>query len=253
ASQVGAAGGAEPGTVGVCLVAEHEADGTSLPVVRGLEVQAATATGRRSQTSQGRLQALSDESIGGVAGILVALQIPEGRGAVQQGQHRPIVGQAFNSVGEAFHLPHRGQRTEQRPRDQGPTARTVGRPEVQVVVLHSRDGLAEQPATEVPAVGDDAAALIDKVTAQGQVAVHVDVGAVHGQRDSMLGELRRRAAAQQAPGTGAGGDVGTTAHRGGAEGGLIRGHFESAFDGIVQACLRVCASDNMPYRVDSSW
>ena len=204
-------------------------------VVRGLEVQAATATGRHSQTSQGRLQALSDESIGDAAGILVALQVPEGRGAVQRGQQRPIVGQAFNSVGEAFHLPHRGRRAEQRTRDQGLTARPVGRSEVQVPVLRSQGGLAEQVAAKVAAVGDGAAAQVDKIAAQGQVAVHVDLGAVHGQRDSMLGELRRRAAAQQGLGTSASGDVGTTAHRGGAEGGVIGGYLESTVDGIVRA------------------
>ena len=45
----------------------------------------------------------------------------------------------------------------------------------------------------------------------------------------------RRAAAQQALGTGAGGDVGPAAHRGGAEGGLVGGYVESAVDGFVQA------------------
>ena len=70
---------------------------------------------------------------------------------------------------------------------------------------------------------------------QGQVAVHVDVGAVHGQRGPVLGNLGRRLAAQQALGAGAGGDVGTAAHRGGAEGRLAGGHGERPVDGVVQA------------------
>ena len=40
---------------------------------------------------------------------------------------------------------------------------------------------------------------------------------------------------------------------GGAEGGLVGGYVESAVNGIVQACPRVCASDTTPSRVDSSW
>ena len=84
-------------------------------------------------------------------------------------------------------------------------------------------------------VGDGAAAQVDEVAAQGQVAVHVDVGAVHGQRGPVLGNLGRRLAAQQALGAGAGGDVGTASHRGGAEGRLVGGHGERPVDGVVQA------------------
>ena len=78
------------------------------------------------------------------------------------------------------------------------------------------------------------------MAAQGQVAVHIDVGAVHGKRDPIQGNLRRRPAAQQPFGAGAGGDVGTAAHRGGAEGGLVGGHVEGSFDGVVQAVGSGC-------------
>ena len=67
------------------------------------------------------------------------------------------------------------------------------------------------------------------------MAVHVDVGAVDGQAGPVGGNLGRRPAAQQALGAGAGGDVGTTAHRGGAEGRLIGGNGERPVDGGVQA------------------
>ena len=62
------------------------------------------------------------------------------------------------------------------------------------------------------------------MAAQGQVAVHVDVGAVHRDRGPILGNLRRGDAVQQALGTGAGGDVGMAAHRGGAEDCLVGGN-----------------------------
>ena len=93
---------------------------------------------------------------------------------------------------------------------------------------------AEQLAAVAGAVGDGAAAQVDEVAAQGQVAVHVDVGAVHGQRGPVPGNLGRPAA-QQALGAGAGGDVGTAAHCGGAEGPLVSGHGERPVDGVVQA------------------
>ena len=99
----------------------------------------------------------------------------------------PIVGQAFDGIGQAFHLPHGAQGTQQGTRDQGLTAGAVRRAEVQVIVLHGQGGLAEQPAAEVLPIGDDAAAQVDEVAAQGKVEVHVDVGAVHGQRDPVLG------------------------------------------------------------------
>ena len=55
-------------------------------------------------------------------------------------------------------------------------------------------GFAER---RLVAVGEDAAAQVGEVAAQGQVAVHGDVGAVHGQRGPALGHVRRRASAQQ--------------------------------------------------------
>ena len=129
----------------------------------------------------------SDEHIGDVAGILAPLQVPEGQGAVQQGEYGPVVGQAFDGIGQAFHLPHGAQRAEQGTRDQGLAAGAVRRAEVQVIVLHGQGGLAEQPAAEVLPIGDGAAAQVDEVAAQGQVAVHVDVGAVHGNGRPVLG------------------------------------------------------------------
>ena len=75
------------------------------------------------------------------------------------------------------------------------------------------------------------------MAAQGQVAVHVDVGAVHGDGDPVIGDLRRRAVAEQALGAGAGGDVGTTADRGGAEDGLVGGYGAGPVDGVVQAAV----------------
>ena len=99
----------------------------------------------------------------------------------------------------------------------------IGFVQVEVLVGHGQGGFAEHFAAEVLAVGDDAAAQVDEVAAQGQVAVHVDVGAVHGQRGVVLGHDRRWATAQQALGAGAGGEVGTAAHRGGAPGGRVGG------------------------------
>ncbi len=97
ARQVGAAGGAEPVAVGVALVAEHEVQratylGGAGPRGVGGHGHRTPIGGRRPQTGQGGLQALSDESIGDVAGVLASLQVPEGQGAVQQGEYRPIVG-----------------------------------------------------------------------------------------------------------------------------------------------------------------
>ena len=60
-------------------------------------------------------------------------------------------------------------------------------------------------------------------------------GSVHGQRGPVCGSLRRRPAAQQAFGAGAGGDVGPTSHRGGAEGGLVGGYGERPVDSGVEA------------------
>ena len=151
----------------------------------------------------GGLQAVADESVGDVARILAPLQVPEGQSAVQQGQYRSVVGR-------------------------------VGRTEVQVSVLHSQGGLAEHVAAEVPAVGEDAAAQVDEVAAQGEVAVHVDVGAVHGQRDPVLGDLRWRPAAA-APQGRCGRKCRATAHRGGAEDGLVGGYGERPVDSGVEA------------------
>ena len=106
---------------------------------------------------------------------------------------------------------------------------------IQILVRYGQGGFAEQLAGEAGAVGDGAAAQVDEVAAEGQVAVHVDVGVVHGQRGPVLGNLGRRPAAQQALGAGAGGDVGTTTHCGGAEGRLVSGHGERPVDGVVQA------------------
>ena len=170
-----------------------------------------------------------------MARVLTPLQVPEGQGAVQQGQHRPIVGQAFDGVGQSLHLPHRAQRGEQRAGDQRLTGCLVGRAQVEIVILHGQGGFAEQPAAVVLAVVDDAPAQVDEVAAQGQVAVHVDVGAVHGHGGPVFGNLWRGYAAQQALGAGAGGDVGTPAHRGGAEGGLVGGDGEGPVGGVVQA------------------
>ena len=133
------------------------------------------------------------------------MQVPEGQGAVQQGQDRPVIGQVLHGVGQALHLPHRVQRAEQRAGDQGLAGCSVRGTEVQVGVVHGQGGFVEQLAAMVLTVGDGAAAQVDEVAAEGQVAVHVDVGAVHGQRGPVLGNLGRRLAAQQALGAGAGG------------------------------------------------
>ena len=127
--QIGAAGGAEPVAVGVALVAEHEAEGARPPrwcgagrcrrsPPRGAGRWDAALDGARAGCRRS-----SDEHIGDVAGILPPLQVPEGQGAVQQGQHRLIVGQAFDGIGQAFHLPHHAQRAEQRAGDQRLTPR----------------------------------------------------------------------------------------------------------------------------------
>ena len=72
------------------------------------------------------------------------------------------------------------------------------------------------------------------MAAQGEVAVHVDVGAVHRQRGPVPGSRRRRTVAEQALGAGAGGDVGATSYRGGVEGGLGGGNGDRPVDGGVQ-------------------
>ena len=116
----------------------------------------------------------------------------------------------------------------------------IGFVQVEVRVGHGQCGFAEQLAGWVGAVGDDAAAQVDEVAAQGQVAVHVDVGAVHGQRGPVLGHVRRWATAQQTLGADAGGEVGTAAHRGGAPGGRVGGSAEPALQGVVRAAGRGC-------------
>ena len=68
---------------------------------------------------------------------------------------------------------------------------------MQILVRHGQGGFVEQLAAMVLTAGDGAAAQVDEVAGQGQVAVHVDVGAVHGQRGPVLGNLGRRLAAQQ--------------------------------------------------------
>ena len=74
---------------------------------------------------------------------------------------------------------------------QGPSMGARGQchwgPEGQVIVVHGQGPFAEQLAAVAGAVGDGAAAQVDEVAAQGQVALHVDVGAVHGQRGPVLG------------------------------------------------------------------
>ena len=127
----------------------------------------------------------------------------------------------FHGVGQALHLPHGAQRAQQWAGDEGFVGGVIGFVQVEVRVGHGQGGFAEQLAAEVGAVGDGAAAQVDEVAAQGQVSVHVDVGAVHGQRGPVLRNLRGRPAAQQALGAGAGGDVGTAPDGGGAEGGLV--------------------------------
>ena len=111
---------------------------------------------------------------------------------------------------------------------------SLGFPQVEVVVVHGQNGLAEELAAVVLAVGDDAAAQVDEVAAQGQVAVHVDVGAVHGEGGPVLRNLGRRDAGQHALGTGAGGDVGAAAHRVGALSGRVGRDAEPAFQGVGQ-------------------
>ena len=59
------------------------------------------------------------------------------------------------------------------------------------MVIHGQVGLAEHPAAGVLAVDEGAAAQVDEVAAQGEVAVDIDVGAVHGQRAPVAGRLRR--------------------------------------------------------------
>ena len=87
---------------------------------------------------------------------------------------------------------------------------------------------------------------------RGQVAVHVDVGAVHGLRGPVNGNLGWGYAAQQAVGAGAGGDVGTTAHRGGAGGGLVGGDGQRTADGIVQAAAAGYGVVTTPSMADSN-
>ena len=136
-------------------------------------------------------------------GQLPRCRSQKSRGAVQQGQCRFVVGQLFHGVGQALHLPHGAQRAQQGAGDEDLVGGVIGFLQVEVRVGHGQCGFAEQLAGWVGAVGDDAAAQVDEVAAQGQVAVHVDVGAVHGQRGPVLGHFRRRASAQQFLGAGA--------------------------------------------------
>ena len=160
------------------------------------------------------------------------MQVPEGQGAVEQGQGGSILGQIGHGVGQALHLAHGAQRAQQGSRDENLIGGVVGTAQVEVLVVHGQNGLAEHPAAGVLAVAEGAAAEVDQMAAQGQMAVHVDVGTVHGQGAPVAGRLRRWDAAQQTLGASAGGDVGTTAHRGGARGGFVGGYPEPAFQGV---------------------
>ena len=143
---------------------------------------------------------MSDQMLGHVSGVVAPLQVPEGQGAVQQGQCGFIIGELFHGVGQALHLEHGAQRAQQWAGDEDLVGGVIGFPQVEVRVGHGQGGLAEQLAAEVFPVGDDAAAQVGEVAAQGRVAVHGDVEAVHGQRGPVLGHVRRRASAQQPSG-----------------------------------------------------
>ena len=125
----------------------------------------------RPQTGQGGLEALSDQALGHVSGVVAPLQVPEGQGAVQQGQCGFIIGELFHGVGQALDLEHGAQRAQQWAGDEDLVGGVIGFPQVEVRVGHGQGGFAEQLAAEVFPVGDDAAALVDEVAAQGQVAV----------------------------------------------------------------------------------
>ena len=114
--------------------------------------------------------------LGHVSGAVAPLQVPEGQGAVQQGQCGFIIGELFHGVGQALHLEHGAQRAQQWAGDEDLVGGVIGSPQVEVRVGHGQGGFAEQLAAEVFPVGDDAAAQVGEVAAQGQVAVHVDVG-----------------------------------------------------------------------------
>ena len=142
------------------------------------------------------MQLLADEGVGDEAGVVAPLQVPEGQGAVQQGQGGSVLGQFGHGVGQPLHLAHGAERTQQRARDENLVGGVVGTAQIEVLVIHGQGWLAEHPAVGVLAVDEGAAAQVDEVAAQGQVAVHVDVGAVHGQRAPVAGRLRRGDAGQ---------------------------------------------------------
>ena len=125
---------------------------------------------------------MSHQALGHVSGVVAALQVPEGQGAVQEGQCRFIIGQLFHGVGQALDLPHGAQRAQQGAGDEDLFRGVIGFVQVEVRVGHGQCGFAEQLAVRV-------GAQVDEVAAQGQVAVHVDVGAVHGQRGVVLAGL----------------------------------------------------------------
>ena len=92
------------------------------------------------QTGQGGLEALSDQMLGHVSGVVAPLQVPEGQGAVQQGQCRFIIGELFHGVGQALDLEHGAQRAQQGAGDEDLVGGVIGFPQVEVRVGHARAG-----------------------------------------------------------------------------------------------------------------
>ena len=106
--------------------------------------------------------------LGHVSGVVAPLQVPEGQGAVQQGQCGFIIGELFHGVGQALHLEHGAQRAQQLAGDEDLVGGVIGSPQVEVRVGHGQGGFAEQLAAEVFPVGDDAAAQVGRWQRRGR-------------------------------------------------------------------------------------
>ena len=167
-------GGAELVAVAVALFAEHEADsagclGGTGPGGVGGHGHGTPVGGCRAQAGQGGLQAFCDEYVGDVAGVVAALQVPEGQCAVQQGQHTGLSSGRFSTVSAKRST----SRTVRRVPSDGPAMSVSprapsGERKYRSSSSTARVGSLNISQPEVVPVGDDAAAQVDEVAAQGQ-------------------------------------------------------------------------------------
>ena len=183
--------------------------------------------GRGPQPGQGAPQSLPDEDFADIAGVVAALQIPKGQRAVQQSQGGQIGRQLGYGISQAFHFPHRAERAQQGAGYGGfsagiiGTGLAIGRAQVEVSIAGGEGRLAEQAAVGPASVGDGAAAEVNQIAAQGQMAVNINVRAVHRYRRPVGGGVIRRGyAAQQPLRAGAGKEEGPASGGGSAVGGF---------------------------------